>query len=114
LENKKCLVDIPLDTLIKLALEHWRHNKKNKDVDNLRTRKLKNEIEKLFEIINIKLYDLEGDKYDPGLAIEIIYYKDDKNKDETVIEEMVSPIIIYNDEVVKYGQAVLSGPKKEE
>lgn len=114
MDNINHSVEIPVKTMTKLVIELWRHNKTNKNTDNMRTRRLKNQIEKIIELANIKIYDLEGEKYDPGLALEVIHFITDNNKSETIIDEMISPIVILNSKVINYGQVVLSGPKYKE
>ena len=114
MDDKSDSAEIPINLLIELVIEFWRHEKANQKNDNIRTRRLKNQIKKLIKFANIKVFDLEGEKYDPGLALEVIHYRKDDNKAEKVIEEMISPIIIFNGNVVNYGQVVLSGPKNKE
>lgn len=114
MDDKSDSAEIPINVLIELVIELWRHNKANQKSDNIRTRRLKSQIKKIIEFANIEVFDLEGEKYDPGLALEVIHYRTDDNKADKIIEEMISPIIIFNGNVVNYGQVVLSGPKNKE
>lgn len=96
-----------LDSLIKFAEEVWKDKKRRKSKS-----KLKREAQKFINEIGIEMYDIEGDSFDPGLAVEVIDYKNRKDSEETVIEKVLSPIILFDGEVVQRGQVIVAGPKK--
>jgi hypothetical protein len=61
----------------------------------------------------IEAMDFTGQPYEAGLAVEVV----DSLKDESaaeghlVIDETISPIVIWHGTVVKLGQVVTRGPK---
>lgn len=95
-----------------LALAYWRLNnwvsnvnveRKTAAISSLR------QIDKYLKQNNIELLDYCGQKYDSGYAIDVIEKSTSKDlpEEELIISETISPLILQNGEVLKYGQVML-------
>lgn len=95
-----------------LALAYWRLNnwvsnvnveRKTAAISSLR------QIDKYLKQNNIELLDYCGQKYDSGYAIDVIEKTTmrDLPEEELIISETISPLIIQNGEILKYGQVML-------
>lgn len=57
---------------------------------------------------NIKIVDMTGQKYDAGLAVDVVYSDKNDLTNDAYISEMQQPIIIQNNKVVSFGKVMLS------
>ena len=59
--------------------------------------------------LKLETIDLTGKSYDPGLAVEVLGFCDgsDAKTETSVVDETVSPIVVYDGSVAKYGQVIL-------
>ena len=62
--------------------------------------------------VNLKLLDLEGKRYDPGMAITPINIDDFEADDELFVSQMIEPIIMQDDKVIKVGTVILGRIEK--
>lgn len=95
-----------------LALAYWRLNnwvanvnveRKTAAISSLR------QIDRYLKQNKIELLDYCGQKYDSGYAIDVIEKTTERNlpEEELIISETISPLILQNGEVLKYGQVML-------
>jgi hypothetical protein len=110
-------VDVPIRSLIDLAIECWRLNRwlahSEGDSSFLAIRHVARRLGEFLKGNEIETMDLTGHPYEAGLAVEVV----DSVKDESaaegyaVIDETISPIVVWHGTVVKLGQVVMRGPK---
>lgn len=109
MNSKEKAVKVDLKSLINFAEKFWKYKNIYPDKNNP---KLNREIKKFLNNNNIDIIDLSGKEYDPGMSVEVIYYKESKNKGIKIIEKMITPLILYKNNVIKEGQVIISN--KEE
>jgi len=112
MNTEKDSILLSKDTVITLALETWRlwqMMKKVKDKASsvgLRysVRKMKNAL----EAQGCSFIDITGQIYDEGMAVDVIDIEGE-NKDNAVrlVKEMMTPIILFKNKLLIYGQVIL-------
>ena len=63
---------------------------------------------------NLKILNLEGKNYDPGMAVTPLNIDDFGTDDQLYIMQTVEPIIMHDDTVYKTGTVILTGELKNE
>ena len=117
-ENIKKLKCILETTLASLAIESWRLSKSFERLltksDPKEQRKYKSKLswfnKKLNETLeeaNLKFINLENQKYDTGAAVTAINLDDFKPDDDLEIDQMIEPIVMSNEGVLRAGTVVL-------
>ena len=117
-ENIKKLKCILETTLASLAIESWRLSKSFERLltksDPMEQRKYKSKLswfnKKLKETLeeaNLKFINLENKKYDTGAAVTAINLDDFKPDDDLEIDQMIEPIVMSNEGVLRAGTVVL-------
>lgn len=106
LKEKK--IKINLKDLITFAENFWKY----KNISQKNNPKLNREIKKFLNNNDINIIDLSGKEYDPGMSVEVIYFKKNKNTGVKIVDKMLTPVILYKDSVVKEGQVIIT--QKEE
>lgn len=66
---------------------------------------------KAMEDANIRLLNVEGQLYDPGMAITPLNLEDFETDDVLFVKQMMEPIIMEGNTVVKTGTAILGRVK---
>lgn len=66
------------------------------------------QIEESLEAANMKLVNLEGQRYDPGIAATALNIADFGPDDELKIEQMVEPIVMGPDGIIRPGTVLLT------
>lgn len=105
--------------LIDLSIECWRFAKQfNKVLEKLDageapryTGKLRFFLKKVDESLDqagFKLVNLEGQPYDPGMAVSPLNIADFDANDHLVVEQMLEPIIMGPEGLIKDGKVMLS------
>ena len=105
-------------TLASLAIESWRLSKSFERLltksDPMEQRKYKSKLswfnKKLNETLeeaNLKFINLENQKYDTGAAVTAINLDDFKPDDDLEIDQMIEPIVMSNEGVLRAGTVVL-------
>ena len=95
-----------------VALAYWRLKKwvdsinatrKNAAISSLRL------LERFMDENKIEIIDYLGQQYDVGMAVDVIGkdVEDNTPEDKLIISEMLTPLILINGEVLKFGQAML-------
>lgn len=106
-------LDVPLDSLVELAIESWRLEHwlaglpPEKAASKLRH--IARRLQKFLTERELAALDLTGQKYEPGMAVEVLEVLTDEHArtQEKLIVEMVAPIILWRGRVVRHGQIVV-------
>jgi hypothetical protein len=104
---------VPLDALIELAIESWRLEHwlaglpPEKGTSKLRH--IARRLQKFLTGRELAALDLTGQKYEPGMAVEVLEVVPDEHAGARgkLIAEMVAPIILWRGRVVRHGQVVV-------
>ena len=115
IKKLKCILEA---TLASLAIESWRLSKSFERLltksDPMEQRKYKSKLswfnKKLNETLeeaNLKFINLENQKYDTGAAVTAINLDDFKPDDDLEIDQMIEPIVMSNEGVLRAGTVVL-------
>ena len=67
---------------------------------------------KALEESNLKLLNIEGQLYDPGMAVTPLNIDDFDAEDVLYVTQTIEPIIMRNDAVIKTGTVILGRVKK--
>ena len=101
---------VDTESIASLIVECWRLSKidSKNSKDKIALSKFNKNLLKFLTDNNIQVLDLKGQKYDPGLAVEIIFTEnaDIEKPDLEIISEMVKPLIIIDGSVVRHGQVI--------
>ena len=114
-KKEKCILET---TLASLAIESWRLSKSFERLltksDPMEQRKYKSKLswfnKKLNETLeqaNLKFINLENQKYDIGAAVTAINLDDFNPDDDLEIDQMIEPIVMSNEGVLRAGTVVL-------
>jgi hypothetical protein len=112
-EKLPAQLDVPLAALIELAIESWRLEQWLAAVPpekaDSKLRHIARRFQKFLSERELAALDLTGQKYQPGMAVEVIEALEDRSlgEHEKLIAEMVEPIILWRGQVVKFGQIVI-------
>lgn len=106
-------LDVPLASLIELAIEGWRLDvwlaaaPPEKVASKLRY--IARRLQKFLSERELSALDLTGGLYEPGMSVEVLEALEDAGlgERESLIDEMVEPIILWRGRVVKYGRVVI-------
>ena len=104
--------------LATLALESWRLSKSFESLliksDPIEQRKYQGKLswfnKKLHETLeeaDLKFINLEDQKYDPGAAVKAINIDDFQPDDELEIDQMIEPIVMSSEGILRTGTVVL-------
>lgn len=69
-------------------------------------------VEKALNDLDLRLVSMENQKYDPGIAVIPLNIDDFEPEDELMIEQMIEPIVMKDNTVIKTGIAILRRIKK--
>lgn len=109
-------IKISIKELIFIAEELWKTQKvaQNSSSEN-RNYKLFRELENFLKKYHVDILDLTGEVYDPGMSVEVIHFREvDNNGKNIFIKEMLSPIIMFRNEVIKEGEVIISNKKRRQ
>ncbi|HJR09482.1 MAG TPA: hypothetical protein VJ842_19630 [Pyrinomonadaceae bacterium] len=112
-EELPAQLDVPLASLVELAIEAWRLEQWIAAMPPEKTaskvRHVARRLQKFLSERELSALDLTGQKYEPGMAVEVLeaFADDDVRGDEKLITEMVAPIILWRGRVVRHGQVVV-------
>jgi hypothetical protein len=106
-------LEVSLSSLAELAVECWRLERWaaafGPDAPVSPARHVARRLGKFLGERELSVLDLTGRRYEPGLAVEVV----DVSRDEgahagtEVVEEMLSPIVLWRGTVVRHGQVVV-------
>lgn len=106
-------LDVPLDALVELAIESWRleHWLAGLPPEKVasKLRHIARRLQKFLTERELAALDLTGQKYEPGMAVEVLEVVPDEHArtQEKLIVEMVAPLILWRGRVVRHGQVVV-------
>jgi hypothetical protein len=106
-------LDVPLEALVELAIESWRleHWLAGLPPEKVasKLRHVARRLQKFLTERELAALDLTGQKYEPGMAVEVLEVLTDESlrAREKLIAEMVAPIILWRGRVVRHGQIVI-------
>ena len=106
-------LDVPLDSLVELAIESWRleHWLAGLPPEKVasKLRHIARRLQKFLTERELAALDLTGQKYEPGMAVEVLEVVPDENPRAggKLIVEMVAPIVLWRGRVVRHGQVVV-------
>jgi hypothetical protein len=106
-------LDVPLAALVELAIEGWRLDAwiaalpPEKVASKLRH--IARRLQKFLSERELSALDLTGRNYEPGMSVEVLEALEDERlgEHESLIDEMVEPIILWRGRVVRYGRVVV-------
>ncbi len=110
--------EVNTSVIIKLAVESWRFGKvfekivtkldageQSRYISQLRWFSKKVE-ESLFDA-GLRIVNMEGHPFDPGVAATPLNIQEFENNDRLIIEQMIEPIIMGKEGIVKTGTVIL-------
>ena len=112
-EELPAQLEVPLASLIELALEGWRLEcwlaALPPDSVAPKLRHVARRLQKFLSERELSALDLTGKRYEPGMSVEVLEAIEDEQlgERERLIEEMVEPIIMWRGRVVKFGRVVV-------
>lgn len=111
--DQEDLIELPRIALTTLALETWRLwstiEKMKVQINAVPLRYSVRKMKKMLETQGFSFVDLTGETYDAGMAVDIIDTEGEVTEKVTdlIIKEMVSPIILFGDELLTHGEVIL-------
>lgn len=104
--------------IVDMAVEAWRFRRVfNKAMSKLdageSTRYLSQfnwfvrKVQEALEKANMRIVNIEGQEYDPGQAVVPMNIDDFEEEDILYVDQLIEPIIMKDDRVVKTGSAIL-------
>ena len=104
-------IEVSLSSLAELAVEWWRLERWSSAAGESvpHARHVARRLARFLSAHGLEVLDITGRAYEPGLAVEVL----DAYTDETlpsgaqVIDETVSPIVLWRGSVVRHGQVVI-------
>lgn len=108
--------------LIGMALESWRFAKVFGHVvarlDVAESGRYANQmryflrrVDEMLALLELRIVNLEGQLYDPGMAVTPLNLNDFESCEELVIEQMVEPVVMGSQGLVKAGTVLLKRAK---
>ena len=106
------------ESLVELAVESWRFSrlfaKLTSKLDAGESSRYVNQyryyvkkIESILERAGLRIVNVEGQLYDPGMAASALNIEDFEGDDHLLVDQMLEPIIMGNDGIVRAGTVML-------
>ena len=106
------------DAIINMAIESWRFSRvfdrlliKLDAGEQKRYRSqlrwFIRKIEESLEQVDLRIVDVEGHPFDPGMAATPLNIEDFDSEDSLIVDQMLEPIIMGKDGLVKTGTVIL-------
>jgi len=67
---------------------------------------------KALDKVNLRIVNMEGQIYDPGMAVTPLNLEDFETEDVLYVEQTIEPIIMQDDSVIKSGTVLLGRKNK--
>ena len=64
-------------------------------------------VEKALDVANMKVVDLSRKEFDPGMPVTAVNLDDFSPEDRLYIEQMIEPVVMENNKVIKAGTVIL-------
>jgi hypothetical protein len=103
-------LEVPLSALAELAVEWWRLDRwaGGSEAAASHARHAARRLGKFLGERELSVLDLTGRRYEPGLAVEVLdVVGEGAAGGPEVIEEMLSPIVLWRGTVVRHGQVII-------
>jgi hypothetical protein len=106
-------MEVPLASLIELAVEHWRLERWLAKLDQEESiahgRHVARQLNRFLSERELAVLDLAGQPYEPGLAVEVldVIHEQEMPGEREVIDETVTPIVMWRGTVVQFGQVII-------
>ena len=106
-------LEVPLSSLAELAVECWRLERWaascGPDAPVSPARHVARRLGRFLSERELSVLDLTGRPYEPGLAVEVVDVVRDARAPAglEVVEEMLSPIVLWRGAVVRHGQVIV-------
>ena len=115
-------MEVDKDVIINIAIETWRFRRvSDRFLTKLDTgeqqryqnqlRWFEKKLEEFLAEVGWQIVDIEGQAFDPGMAATPLNIEDFDAADSLIVDQMLEPIIMEKEELVKTGTVML---KKEE
>ena len=115
-------MEVDKDVIINIAIETWRFGRvferllSKLDTDEQQryrnqSRWFEKKLEEFLAEVGWQIVDIEGQAFDPGMAATPLNIEDFDAEDSLIVDQMLEPIIMEKEELVKTGTVML---KKEE
>lgn len=112
------------DALVGLAVEFWRLHRlinsamQKQDLSEQRRLDshllwIRRKIEESLKLANLRIINVEGQRYDPGMAVTVVSSKTFEQEDVLFVDKMIEPIIMEGDYLVKSGTITLKKVKND-
>ena len=106
------------DAIINMAIESWRFSRVfdrlliKLDVGEQRRYKSQlrwfiKKMEEALEQVGLRIVNVEGHPFDPGMAATPLNIEDFDSEDSLIVDQMLEPIIMGKDGLVKMGTVIL-------
>ncbi len=110
--------DAVLGSIVEIASEMFRFQRvftkaiRNADLDEhnkyvSQFNWFQKKVYKALEELNLRIVNVEGQKYDPGMAVTPLNLEDFESEDELVVIQMMEPIVMQGDKLIKTGTVML-------
>jgi hypothetical protein len=106
-------MEVPLASLIELAVENWRLAnwlaKLDQEESTAHGRHVSRQLNRFISERELAVLDLAGQPYEPGLAVEVldVIHDEEMSGDSEMIDETVTPIVMWRGTVVQFGQVII-------
>ena len=104
-------LEVPLASLAELAVECWRLERWAGEATESppQARHVARRMKSFLDAHGLEVLDVTGRAYEPGLAVEVLdaYADAALPAGAKVIDETVSPIVLWRGAVVRHGQVVI-------
>lgn len=104
--------EISISELAKLATDWWRLDnwlkQRSEDQSLTAVRYVSRKLGQFIKDQNLSILDMSGEKFDAGLAFDVIETVPAADGSGPVIVETISPVIMWKEQVVSHGQVVIS------
>jgi len=106
-------LEVSLTALAELAVEWWRLERwaSGAEASASHARHVARRMGRFLSERELSVLDLTGRRYEPGLAVEVLDVVRDAGagaeQGTEVIDEMVSPIVLWRGTVVRHGQVIV-------
>ena len=115
-------MEVNKDAIIRMVIETWRFRRifdrllTKLDLNDQKRyqtqlRWFEKKLEEFLEQVGWQIVDVQGHSFDPGMAATPLNIEDFDEEDSLIVDQMLEPIIMEKEELVKTGTVML---KKEE
>ena len=105
-------VEIEKKEFIKFAIEIWRIRNLIEPIQESKFSIIRHSVLNVFYLLEkegISFVELKNQKYDAGMAIEVIDVEENPKRLEgsSIIKEVIEPLILLNGQIIKQGRVIL-------